>query len=289
MLRRTLGDNVILETVLAGGLWAALIDRPQLESAVLNVAVNARDAMAPGGRLTIETGNAHLDPSYAAKHQEVQTGQYVLVAVSDTGCGMAPEVMAKAFDPFFTTKPSGAGTGLGLSQVHGFIKQSGGHVKLYSEPGVGTTVKLYLPRYAATAVHDEEPAKILAPQGSPDVTVLLVEDEPDVRAYTREALTELGYRVVVADTPQAALKILRGTGEIGLLLTDVVMPEMSGRQLADEAAHLRPGLHVLYMTGYTRNAIVHNGVLDAGTHLLNKPFTLAQLADELSRARPPMS
>ena len=281
MLRRTLGENIALETVLAGGLWHALIDRPQLESAVLNVAINARDAMPSGGRLTIETANTYLDQVYAERHQEVQAGQYVLVAVTDTGTGMPPDVVARAFDPFFTTKPVGAGTGLGLSQVHGFIKQSGGHVKLYSEPGVGTTVKLYLPRHAGKLPMHSEPEAIVAAVGGSDLTVLVVEDEADVRAYTAEAVRELGYRVAVADSPEQALQMLQGPDPVDVLLTDIVMPGMTGRQLADAAAGLRPGLKVLYMTGYTRNAVVHNGALDVGTHLLNKPFTLAQLAKEL--------
>lgn len=281
MLRRTLGENIALETVLAGGLWHALIDRPQLESAVLNVAINARDAMPSGGRLTIETANTYLDQVYAERHQEVQAGQYVLVAVTDTGTGMLPDVVARAFDPFFTTKPVGAGTGLGLSQVHGFIKQSGGHVKLYSEPGVGTTVKLYLPRHAGKLPMHSEPEAIVAAVGGSDLTVLVVEDEADVRAYTAEAVRELGYRVAVADSPEQALQMLQGPDPVDVLLTDIVMPGMTGRQLADAAAGLRPGLKVLYMTGYTRNAVVHNGALDVGTHLLNKPFTLAQLAKEL--------
>lgn len=281
MLRRTLGENIALETVLAGGLWHALIDRPQLESAVLNVAINARDAMPSGGRLTIETANTYLDQVYAERHQEVQAGQYVLVAVTDTGTGMPPDVVARAFDPFFTTKPVGAGTGLGLSQVHGFIKQSGGHVKLYSEPGVGTSVKLYLPRHAGKLPMHSEPEAIVAAVGGSDLTVLVVEDEADVRAYTAEAVRELGYRVAVADSPEQALQMLQGPDPVDVLLTDIVMPGMTGRQLADAAAGLRPGLKVLYMTGYTRNAVVHNGALDVGTHLLNKPFTLAQLAKEL--------
>ena len=276
LLHRILGEAITIETVLGAGVWRAMVDNAQLESAILNLAINARDAMPGGGKLTLETSNTYLDAAYADEHDEVAAGQYVLLAITDTGEGMSAQTMAKAFDPFFTTKPVGSGTGLGLSQVHGFIKQSGGHVKLYSELGVGTNVKLYLPRsLAAGDVGDEE-----APLARRDVvglSVLVVEDAEKVREFAVEALDHLGYAVHQADGAEAALALLDTDLPLDLLLTDVVMPGLNGRGLADEAARRRPGLKVLYMTGYTRNAIVHNGVLDAGTHLLTKPFTVDQL------------
>jgi signal transduction histidine kinase len=286
LLRRTLGGDIQLETVLGGGLWPTHADPGQLENAILNIAVNARDAMPSGGRLTIETQNAHLDDRYAAEHTEVKPGQYVLVAVTDTGLGMPPEVIAKAFDPFFTTKEVGKGTGLGLSQVFGFTKQSGGHVKIYSEPGAGTTVKLYLPRFFGA----KEPKAFLEPAGAPRIergageVILVVEDEASVRKLTIEGLTELGYTVLEAETAAAALRVLDSNENVALLLTDVVMPDMNGRKLAEAALHRFPDLRVLYMTGYTRNAIVHNGVLDADVQLLSKPFTIETLALKVREA-----
>jgi signal transduction histidine kinase len=293
LLRRSLGEHVAVETVLGGGLWRAFVDAPQLESAILNLAVNARDAMAAtgktqggkvGGRLTIETSNAFLDKTYADAHEEVESGQFVLVAITDTGGGMTPEVMERAFDPFFTTKGLGEGTGLGLSQVHGFLKQSRGHIKLYSELGVGTTVKLYLPRDTRGAAAEEPVVpRPIAAVGGP-YTVLIAEDDPGVRTFAVSAARDLGYVVIEADGAAMALERLAQRPEITLLLTDVVMPGATGRQLADAAIVLRPDLKVIYMTGYTRNAIVHNGALDAGTRLLTKPFTLEQLDRELRDA-----
>ncbi|MBO9709012.1 MAG: CHASE3 domain-containing protein [Caulobacter sp.] len=284
LLRRSLGERIAVETVLGGGLWRAFVDGPQLESAVLNLAVNARDAMADGGRLTIETANAFLDKAYADAHDEVQSGQFVMVAITDTGSGMPSEVMERAFDPFFTTKGLGEGTGLGLSQVHGFLKQSHGHIKLYSELGVGTTVKLYLPRDVSGVTLDEPVArKPLATVGD-GVTVLIAEDDPGVRVFAAGAARELGYRVIEAEGALLALEKLARHPEISVLLTDVVMPGTNGRQLVDMALAMREDLRVIYMTGYTRNAIVHNGVLDAGTRLLTKPFTLEQLDRELRDA-----
>ncbi len=281
LLRRTLGEAVLVETVLGGGVWRALVDAPQLESALLNLAVNARDAMPGGGKLTIETSNAALDQAYADENVEVAPGQYVMIAVTDTGGGMTDEVMSRAFDPFFTTKGVGSGTGLGLSQVHGFLKQSRGHVKLYSELGVGTTVKLYLPRDLSGAVA-EETAKP-APEAALDQnhTVLVVEDDEGVRQFTVGALRELGFAVIEAESGQTALKRLADQPKVSLLLTDVVMPAMDGRRLVEAAMAVRPDLKVLYMTGYTRNAIVHNGMLDPGTRLLTKPFTVEELEREL--------
>ncbi len=278
LLGRTLGEQIRIETVLAAGLWRTFADPLQLENTILNLAVNARDAMPEGGRLTIETGNAHVDEHYARDYR-IPPGQYVLLAVSDTGTGMAPEVMAQAFDPFFTTKGVGRGTGLGLSQVFGYVRQSGGHVKLYSEPGVGTTVKVYLPRFYGEAEPASVRAATTAAQGGhPDEIVMVVEDEDRVRAYSVEALRDLGYTVVAATGGPEALRMIDAGQKVTLLFTDVVMPEMTGRQLADLAIAKIPDLKVLFTTGYTRNAVVHNGVLDAGTYFLAKPFGIDQLA-----------
>ncbi|WP_416763067.1 ATP-binding protein [Roseateles sp. So40a] len=278
LLRHALGASIQLEAVQAGGLWRTHADPNQLENAILNLAVNARDAMPDGGRLTIETGNAFLDDRYAAEQVGLLPGQYVMVAVTDTGNGMTPEVISRAFDPFFTTKEVGRGTGLGLSQVYGFVKQSGGHVKIYSEPGQGTTVKIYLPRLLHAQDEDAQtsPAPLTAHADGRE-TVLVVEDEAAVRAMSVDALSELGYRVLEADGAEAALRLLDAHPEIALMFADVVMPGMNGRKLADEARRRRPDLKVLFTTGYTRNAVVHNGVLDAGVDLLGKPFTLEEL------------
>jgi signal transduction histidine kinase len=282
LLRRTLGEHVRLETVLAGGLWRTHADPAQLENAILNLAVNARDAMPDGGRLTIETANCYLDDAYAARHADVPAGQYVLVAVSDTGSGMPPEVITKAFDPFFTTKEVGRGTGLGLSQVYGFVKQSGGHVKIYSEQGHGTTVKVYLPRFLDEGGPVAKPAAIqIASAGSAGETVLIVEDDERARQITAESLHELGYTVFQAESAASALRILDAQPDVTLLFTDVVMPDINGRKLAEEALRRRPELKVLYTSGYARNAIVHNSVLDPGVHLIPKPFTLEQLATKV--------
>jgi CheY-like chemotaxis protein len=284
LLHRTLGETIDVQTVLAGGLWRAEIDRPQLEAAIVNLAINARDAMPEGGKLTIETGNAYLDREYAAEGEDVRPGQYVMVAVTDTGSGIPPHVLPQVFEPFFTTKAAGVGTGLGLSQVHGFIRQSGGQVRIYSEVGVGTTVKLYLPRSMAEAPREQAPAHKPAVTDHRGITVLVAEDEAGVREFVTGALTELGYDVVAADGPEHALEMLDDHPEVGVLLTDVIMPGMNGRRLAEEALSRRPGLTVVFMTGYTQNAIVHNGVLDPGTHLVTKPFTIAQLSRELDAA-----
>jgi CheY-like chemotaxis protein len=284
LLAHSIGTDIRLETVLAGGLWRAMADPNQLENIILNLAVNARDAMPGGGRLTIETQNAHLDDHYAHATLGVPAGQYVMIAVTDTGSGMSPEVMEKAFDPFFTTKAVGKGTGLGLSQVYGFIKQSGGHVKIYSEPGVGSTVKIYLPRLTGAHAADEAlplqtPAAL--PHGDDREVVLVVEAEPSVRQFSVDAMVELGYRALEADGGTAALRLLEAHPEIVLMFTDVVMPEINGAKLAEQALRLRPDLKVLFTTGYTRNAVVHNGVLDPGVDLIGKPFTLEALAAKL--------
>ena len=278
LLRHSLGSDIRLETVLAGGVWRTHVDPNQLENVILNLAVNARDALPDGGRLTIETQNAHLDHRYVATEPGIAAGQYVLLAVTDNGSGMAPEVIARAFDPFFTTKEVGKGTGLGLSQVYGFIKQSGGHVKIYSERCQGTTIKIYLPRLmGATAVADDE-AALDVPLGDQAEVVLVVEDEAAVRAFAVEALRELGYQVLEADGAAKALEILAAQPSITLLFTDVVMPDVNGKKLADEARRRRPDLKVLFTTGYTRNAIVHNGTLDPGVEMIGKPFTIEELA-----------
>jgi PAS domain S-box-containing protein len=281
LLRRTLGETVVLEAVLAGGLWRTQADPNQLENAILNLAVNARDAMPDGGKLTIETANARLDEAYvAALAEPLPAGQYVLIAVSDTGTGMDKATIEKVFEPFFTTKAVGKGTGLGLSQVYGFVRQSNGHVRIYSEPGDGTTIKIYLPRLVgADPEADEAPAAAGATMRGEGETVLVVEDEHELRHYTTETLRELGYTVLEAPDGQAALDIVDRHPEIALLFTDVVLAGgINGRALADEALRRRPGLKVLFTTGYTANAIVHHGRLDPGVNLIGKPFTYAELA-----------
>jgi signal transduction histidine kinase len=280
MLRRTIGDNLRVETVLAGGLWRTHADPAQLENAIINLCVNARDAMPEHGMLTIETTNAHLDDAYAATHNEVEPGQYVMISVSDTGAGMPQEVIERAFEPFYTTKGVGRGTGLGLSQVHGFVKQSRGHVKIYSEPGVGTTIKIYLPRSTSELDAGDAPLQSTgaSPHGRAGEIILVVEDDERVRRVSVDALRELGYIVVQAADATQALSVLTLQPRIDLLFTDVVMPDLDGRRLADKARDTRPDLKVLYTTGYTRNAIVHNGMLDADVAFLAKPFTIEQLA-----------
>jgi signal transduction histidine kinase/CheY-like chemotaxis protein len=282
LLGRTLGESIAIETVLAAGLWPVEVDPNQLENALLNLAVNARDAMPNGGKLTIETANAFLDEAYAASHAEVEPGQYVAISVTDTGAGMPAEVVERAFEPFFTTKETGHGTGLGLSMVYGFVKQSGGHVKIYSEAGQGTTLRIYLPRLAgATAVPEEPPAEE-APAAAAGAAVLVVEDDPDVRAHSARSLRDLGYAVVeAADGPTALRRLDEST--VDLLFTDVGLPGMNGRELVEEALRRRPGLKVLFTTGYARNAIVHHGRLDPGLHLLVKPYTQADLAAKVRR------
>jgi len=279
--RRTLGEDIDLEIVGGAGLWPVEVDPSQMEAAILNLVVNAKDAMAAGGKLTIETANSFIDESYARRNADISVGQYVQIAVSDTGAGMARAIQDRAFEPFFTTKEPGQGTGLGLSQVYGFVKQSGGHVKIYSEPGEGTTIKIYLPRghVQESAVADAE-APVLGSRGSE--TILVVEDEAEVRSYLLETLSDLDYQVHAASDGAAALALFdSGAVRVDLLLTDVVMPGMNGRQLADELRKRQPGLKVLFMTGYSRNAIVHQGRLDSGVALLQKPLTQAMLAAKI--------
>jgi PAS domain S-box-containing protein len=281
LLQRTLGETIALEAVSGAGLWRAFADPVELENVLINLAVNARDAMPNGGRLTIETGNAFLDEAYVeALAEPVAPGQYILIAVSDTGQGMNEETLARVFEPFFTTKASGRGTGLGLSQVSGFVRQSGGHIRIYSEVGEGTSVKVYLPRAPADAAErpESEPLLGASTEGGAE-TILVVEDHEELRAFSAGVLRELGYNVVEASSGRLALEVLQTRSNLDLLFTDMVLPDgMSGRELADEARRRQPGLKVLFTTGYTRNAVVHNGKLDAGVNLISKPFTYDQLA-----------
>ncbi|CAN5327239.1 PAS domain-containing sensor histidine kinase [soil metagenome] len=281
MLHRSLGEQVELESVLSPRLWAVEVDQNHLESAVLNLAVNARDAMPAGGKLTIETANTHLDEAYASKDAEVVPGQYVMISVSDTGSGIPKDKIGRVFEPFFTTKEVGRGTGLGLSMVYGFVKQSGGHVTLYSEEGQGTSVKLYFPRFTGDMHVGPGEDEVGQPPASEGEAILVVEDNPDVRANSVMMLKELGYRVIEASTAQTALAVLASDARIDLLFTDVVLPDQSGRVVADESQKFRPGLKVLFTTGYSRNAIVHHGRLDPGVQLLPKPFTFDQLASRV--------
>ncbi|MGB7254872.1 MAG: CHASE3 domain-containing protein [Xanthobacteraceae bacterium] len=278
LLHSTLGEHIQIETVTAAGLWTVLADSQQLENAILNIAINGRDAMPDGGKLTIETGNAYLDQAYCAQNPEVKPGQFALIAVTDTGIGMSADVAARVFDPFFTTKPTGKGTGLGLSQVYGFVKQSSGHIKIYSEPGSGTTVKIYLPRLIADAKDIKRTTLEPMRTGDRNEIILVVEDDPLMRRLATEALHELGYTVFDCDGAANALATLDRVTDVKLLFTDVVMPDINGKKLADEAVRRRPGLKVLFTTGYTANAVVHGGVLDTGVNFISKPFTLDQLA-----------
>ncbi|WP_298815232.1 PAS domain S-box protein [uncultured Sphingomonas sp.] len=277
MLRRAIGEAIEIETIVGGGLWNTFIDPGQVENALLNLAINARDAMEGQGRLTIELGNAHLDDEYARTHDEVTPGQYVMLAVSDTGSGMTPEVLDKVFEPFFSTKSEGKGSGLGLSMVYGFVKQSGGHVKIYSEVGEGTTVRLYLPR--AMESEDVEVRVDTGPIVGGTETVLVVEDDEEVRAIVVEMLTDLGYRVLKAPDAAAALIVIESGVPIDILFTDVVMPgTLKSPELARKAKQRLPNLAVLFTSGYTENSIVHGGKLDAGVELLSKPYTREALA-----------
>jgi PAS domain S-box-containing protein len=284
LLHSSLGESISVEVVSGSGLWQILADPNQLETAILNLAVNARDAMPNGGKLTIETTNAFLDETYTLSYKDVMPGQYVMIAVSDTGTGMTKEVLSKAFDPFFTTKEVGQGTGLGLSQVYGFIKQSGGHVKIYSEVDRGTTIKLYLPRLVTAAALDDRKEIDFVHDARAKGTILLVEDEEDVRQFTTQVLRELGYQVTAASNGMSALAALQTMKQLDLLFTDIGLPDgMNGRQLADEVTRRRPGLRVLFTTGYARNAIIHDGRLDPGVDVIVKPFTQASLGRKLEK------
>jgi signal transduction histidine kinase/ActR/RegA family two-component response regulator len=284
LLRRTLGEHIDVRYVETAGLWPALADAALLENAVLNLALNARDAMPGGGRLTIELANKVLDDTYARRHSEVTPGDYTMLAVSDTGHGMTKDVLDRVFEPFFTTKPDGKGTGLGLPMVFGFVKQSGGHVNIYSEPGEGTTVRLYLPRATTGNLPDGQrsSAPIELPRGSG--TVLLVEDEHAVREIAAAILSDLGYRVLEAADGEEGLRVFGAhTGTIDLLLTDVVLPgKIRGREIAERITAIRPSVKVLFMSGYTENSIVHHGRLDDGVQLIGKPFKREQLARKVA-------
>jgi signal transduction histidine kinase len=280
LLTRTLGENIKLETISGAGLWKVEVDASEMESTLLNLALNARDAMPGGGKLTIETGNAYLDEEYCREHEGIVSGQYVLVAVSDSGAGMSAETIGRAFEPFFTTKEAGKGTGLGLSQVYGFMKQSGGHVKIYSEPGEGTTIKLYLPRREGDEVVVSGDDNLNAERGGGE-TILIVEDDDGVRQYASEILRDLNYQVIEAKDSATALRLLDADKKFDLLLTDVVLPGKNGRELANEVERRRPGTKIIFMTGYSRNAIVHQGRLDPGIELIPKPLTERVLARKI--------
>ena len=285
LLRRTMGEQVAIEVVASGGLWPTLCDQNQLENALLNLAINARDAMPDGGRLTIETCNAHLDGNYAAQKSDVIPGQYVCLSVTDTGTGMAAETMARAFDPFFTTKPSGQGTGLGLSMIYGFARQSEGYAHIYSELGRGTTVKLYLPRYRGAETDAAADATVAGPEAAHTAgagqVVLVIEDEAIVRGLIVDVLHDLGYGALEAADGPAGLNILRSAQRIDLLISDVGLPGLNGRQVADAARVERPDLKVLFMTGYAENAAVARGFLEPGMQLITKPFALDMLAGRI--------
>jgi len=282
LIRRSVGPGVEVEVVGAGGLWLTKIDPLQLENSLLNLCINGRDAMAPGGgRLTIETANKWLDER-AARERDIPPGQYISLCVTDTGIGMTPEIIARAFDPFYTTKPLGEGTGLGLSMVYGFVRQSGGQVRIYSEPGKGTTVCLYLPRLiAASDERDESETAAGIEQGEGE-TVLVIDDEPTIRMLIAEVLQENGYTVFEADTATSGLRILQSDARIDLLITDVGLPGgLNGRQVADAAREARPQLKVLFITGFAENAVVGNGHLAPGMAVVTKPFVLAALSQKV--------
>ncbi len=288
LLRRTVGETIVFETVLGAGLWRTFVDANQLENVLLNLAVNARDAMPNGGHLTIETSNAYLDEAYTARFGDVTPGQYLLLSVTDTGTGMTPELLARVFEPFFSTKGDQQGSGLGLAMVHGFVKQSGGHIRIYSEPNEGTSVKIYLPRLSKATAEAANPEEL--PQRDLRVdtaahhseTLLVVEDNDEVRNYAESALKELGYTVLLARDAAEALRIVADGSRIDLLFTDVVLPGgMNGRQLSQKVLETRPNLPVLFTTGYTPNAIVHHGRLDADVQLLSKPYTQADLSRKI--------
>ena len=284
LLNRTLGERIEVETIQTARAWPIEVDLNQMENALLNLAVNARDAMPDGGKLTMEVANTHIDDHYAAQEDDVQPGQYVLICLSDTGQGMDAETLSHAIEPFFTTKEVGRGTGLGLSMVYGFIKQSGGHIRVYSEVDEGTSVKIYLPRYHGLVPANDQLEEVPRPAVSGgDETVLVCEDDEKVRAYAVEVLNELGYHVIEAGNGPAALEALEQPGEhIDLLFTDVVLPGgMTGADVAREAAARRPDIKILFATGYARNAIFHHGRLDPGVELLTKPFTYADLAGKV--------
>jgi signal transduction histidine kinase/ActR/RegA family two-component response regulator len=279
LLHRTLGEQIVLEPNLAADLWVSCTDANQLESALLNLCINARDAMPNGGKLMIETANMQLDRRYVHDHPEVEAGDYVVLSVSDTGTGMTAATIEKAFEPFFTTKPVGQGTGLGLSMIYGFARQSGGHVRIDSELGLGTTIRLYVRRFSGEADRTA-PLVSKVPLGAGE-TVLVVEDDESVRMIVIDVLQELGYASNEAVDASTAIPILEADGRIDLLVTDVGLPGMNGRQLAEVARQARPGLKVLFITGYAQNAAVRSGFLDEGMDMMTKPFAIDALAAKL--------
>ena len=282
LVRRTVGGTIEIEVVGAAGLWTILVDPNQLENALLNLCINARDAMPKGGRLTIETANKWLD-EWAADERDLSAGQYVSLCVTDTGTGISPEVVGRIFDPFFTTKPTGQGTGLGLSMIHGFVRQSGGQVRVYSEIGFGTTMCLYLPRHHGPGDEADMSAEaVAAPHAATGETVLVVDDEPSIRMLIADVLTDLGYAAVEAEDGAAGLKALRSQTRVDLLVTDMMLPGgMNGRQLAEAARTARPGLPVLFITGYAENSLLGNGQLAPGMQVVTKPFTLDALVGRI--------
>jgi signal transduction histidine kinase/CheY-like chemotaxis protein len=282
LIVRTVGPAIAVETVSAAGLWQSLIDPSQLENAVLNLCINARDAMPDGGKITIETANRWLDQR-TAKERGLEPGQYIALCVSDTGTGMAPDVIAKAFDPFFTTKPIGMGTGLGLSMIYGFAKQSGGSAYIYSEVGEGALICVYLPRHAGESEHPEaETQRDAVLRAEDGETVLVIDDEPTVRMLITEVLSDLGYTAMEAGDGAAGLKVLNSDVRIDLLVTDVGLPGgMNGRQVADAARSFRPDLKILFITGYAENAVLNHGHLDPGMHVMTKPFAMEALAGRI--------
>jgi two-component system, cell cycle sensor histidine kinase and response regulator CckA len=289
MLRRMIGEDIQFLTILAPGLWPVKVDPGQIEQVIMNLVVNARDAMPQGGRLTVETSNIKLDEEYARRHIAVKPGAFVMLAVTDTGCGMNAETRSHLFEPFFTTKEKGKGTGLGLSTVYGIIKQSGGNIWAYSEVGKGSTFKVYLPR-AEEAVKVYKPKEIAPEAARGTETILLVEDEEAVRTMISRVLQGSGYKVLEACQGREAIEVCRKhQGPIHLMVTDVIMPQMSGRELAERLARVRPETKVLFMSGYPDNAIVHHGVLDPGTAFLQKPFTLAALENKVREVLEPGS
>ncbi|WP_075358747.1 response regulator [Caballeronia sordidicola] len=280
MFRRALGEEIATETIVGGGLWNVHVDSNHLENVLLNLAINARDAMGQGGKLTLEAANVFLNDDYARQHDEVKAGQYVVITMTDTGCGMTEEVIKQAFEPFYTTKSDGHGTGLGLSMVHGFVKQSGGHVKIYSEVGEGTAIKVYLPRSFAAVSAPVVLFDLDVPSGTE--TILVAEDDPIVRATVVETLNSLGYKTLAAEDGASALTILKSGASIDLLFSDVVMPgNVRSPDLAREAKRMLPNLAVLFTSGYTENAIVHGGRLDPGVALISKPYQREELARKL--------
>ena len=287
LLRRTVGEAVEIEAVLAAGLWKIHADANQLENAILNLVVNARDAMPNGGKITIETSNAYLDEEYVSQFGDIKAGQYVLLSVSDNGTGIAPEIMERIFEPFFTTKGVGKGTGLGLAMIHGFAKQSGGHVRIYSETGQGTTFKAYFPRHTTTEGRAAVPRErkddaAEMPRARATETILVVEDNAGVREFAVELLKGLGYQVLQAENAEAALQLLIAGPRLDLVFTDIVMPgAYNGRELADKIRAMYPAVPILFTTGFTRNAVVHNGRLDANVELIHKPYAQLQLARKL--------